>query len=217
MRRAAVSLKLAFAHCHRSRMATIPPAYGSERAAAMVAALINLLAIGTKFRHATQCGLRSCSRGPALVSHLPRVVMVAVDWDCGSNCPLQRKRDRFAPSEVPNHDGSLSPHGPYHRLFWCLQTARAPASHSSFRPRRQCRRRTHWARVKRIDAVFIPFEDASTELCEQFAALGVRPIIVTAEDATGVASTSTSWRSVLGSQPAGGVSVVFHEKSPRPA
>ena len=59
-----------------------------------------------------------------------------------------------------------------------------------------------WARVKRIDAAFIRFEDASTELCEQLTALGVRPIIVTAEDATGVASTSTSWRSVLGSQPA---------------
>ena len=51
--RAAVNLKLAFAHRHRSRMATIPPGYGSERAAAVVAALINLLAIGTKFRHAT--------------------------------------------------------------------------------------------------------------------------------------------------------------------
>ena len=56
-----------------------------------------------------------------------------------------------------------------------------------------------WARCKKIHAAFISFEDASTRFCEQLAALDVRPIIVTA---TGVASASTSWRSILASKPA---------------
>ena len=55
-----------------------------------------------------------------------------------------------------------------------------------------------WARCKKIHAAFISLEDASTQLCEQLAALNVRPIIVTADDTTGVASASTSWRSALG-------------------
>ena len=58
-----------------------------------------------------------------------------------------------------------------------------------------------WARCKKIHAAFISFEDASTPLCEQLAALNVRPIIVTADDATGVAAASTSWRSILASKP----------------
>jgi hypothetical protein len=53
-----------------------------------------------------------------------------------------------------------------------------------------------WARCKKIHAAFIRFEDASMPLCEQLAALSVRPIIVT-DDARGVASASTSWRSIL--------------------
>jgi len=59
-----------------------------------------------------------------------------------------------------------------------------------------------WARCKKIHATFISFEDASTQLCEQLAALSVRPIIVTADDTRGVASASTSWRSILASKPA---------------
>jgi hypothetical protein len=59
-----------------------------------------------------------------------------------------------------------------------------------------------WARCKKIHAAFINFEDASTRLCEQLAALNVRPIIVTADDSRGVASASTSWRSILASKPA---------------
>ena len=55
-----------------------------------------------------------------------------------------------------------------------------------------------WARCKKIHAAFISLEDASTQLCWQLAALNVRPIIVTADDTTGVASASTSWRSALG-------------------
>ena len=54
-----------------------------------------------------------------------------------------------------------------------------------------------WARCKKIHAAFISLEDASTQLCEQLAALKC-PIIVTADDTTGVASASTSWRSALG-------------------
>jgi hypothetical protein len=54
-----------------------------------------------------------------------------------------------------------------------------------------------WARCKNIHAAFISLEDASTPLCEQLATLNVRPIIVTADDITGVASASTSWRSIL--------------------
>ena len=57
-----------------------------------------------------------------------------------------------------------------------------------------------WARCKKIHAAFISLEDVSTPLCEQLAALNVRPIIVTADDATGVASASTSWRSILASK-----------------
>jgi hypothetical protein len=57
-----------------------------------------------------------------------------------------------------------------------------------------------WARCKKIHAAFINFEDASTPLCEQLAALRVRPIIVTADHKTGVASASTSWRSILASK-----------------
>jgi hypothetical protein len=59
-----------------------------------------------------------------------------------------------------------------------------------------------WARCKKIHAAFISFEDASTRLCEQLAALNVRPIIVTADDTMGVASASTSWRSILAAKPA---------------
>jgi len=59
-----------------------------------------------------------------------------------------------------------------------------------------------WAQCKKIHAAFISLEDASTPLCEQLAALNVRPIIVTADDTTGVASASTSWRSILASKPA---------------
>ena len=58
-----------------------------------------------------------------------------------------------------------------------------------------------WARCKKIHSAFISLEDASVPLCEQLAALNVRPIIVTADDATGVASASTSWRSILASKP----------------
>ena len=59
-----------------------------------------------------------------------------------------------------------------------------------------------WGRCKKIHAAFINLEDVSTPLCEQLAALNVRPIIVTADDATGVASASTSWRPILASKPA---------------
>jgi hypothetical protein len=58
-----------------------------------------------------------------------------------------------------------------------------------------------WARCKKIHATFISFEDASTQLCEQLAALSVGPIIVSADDTRGVASAST-WRSILASKPA---------------
>ena len=58
-----------------------------------------------------------------------------------------------------------------------------------------------WARCKKIHAAFISFEDASTPLCEQLAALNVRPIIVTTDDTTGVASATPSWRSILASRP----------------
>jgi hypothetical protein len=58
-----------------------------------------------------------------------------------------------------------------------------------------------WARCKKIHSAFISLEDASMPLCEQLAELNVRPIIVTADDTTGVASASTSWRSVLASGP----------------
>ena len=57
-----------------------------------------------------------------------------------------------------------------------------------------------WARCQ-IHSAFISLEDALVPLCEQLAALNVRPIIVTADDATGVASASTSWRSILASKP----------------
>ncbi len=59
-----------------------------------------------------------------------------------------------------------------------------------------------WARCKKIHAAFISLNDASVPLCEQLAALNVQPIIVTADDATGVASASTSWRSILAPKPA---------------
>ena len=59
-----------------------------------------------------------------------------------------------------------------------------------------------WARCKKIHSAFISLEDASMPLCEQLAVLNVRPIIVTADDTTGVASASTSWRSILASKPA---------------
>jgi hypothetical protein len=65
-----------------------------------------------------------------------------------------------------------------------------------------------WARCKKIHAAFISFEDASTRFCEQLAALDVRPIIVTADDTIGVASASTSWRSILASGPARGIAAV---------
>jgi hypothetical protein len=54
-----------------------------------------------------------------------------------------------------------------------------------------------WARCKKIHAAFISLEDASMELCEKLAGLTVRPIIVTMDEKTGVASASTSWRSAL--------------------
>ena len=57
-----------------------------------------------------------------------------------------------------------------------------------------------WARCKKIHAAFISLKDASMPLCEQLAALSVQPIIVT-DDARGVASASTSWRSILASGP----------------
>ena len=57
-----------------------------------------------------------------------------------------------------------------------------------------------WARCKNIHAAFICFEDASTALCEQLATLNVRPIIVTSDGAMGVASATTSWRSILASK-----------------
>jgi hypothetical protein len=59
-----------------------------------------------------------------------------------------------------------------------------------------------WAKCKKTHAAFISLEDASTPLYEQLAALHVRPIIVTADDTAGVASASTSWRSILASKPA---------------
>jgi len=59
-----------------------------------------------------------------------------------------------------------------------------------------------WARCKKIDAAFISLEDASKELCGQLTALGARPIIMTTEDMTEAASSSTSWRSILGPEPA---------------
>ena len=65
-----------------------------------------------------------------------------------------------------------------------------------------------WARCKKIHSAFISLEDASKPLCEQLAALDVRPIIVTADDATGVASASTSWRSILASRPVRDVAAV---------
>ena len=58
-----------------------------------------------------------------------------------------------------------------------------------------------WAKCKKIHAAFISLEDASKPLCEQLAALNVRPIIVTADDTMGVASASTSWRSILAAKP----------------
>ncbi len=59
-----------------------------------------------------------------------------------------------------------------------------------------------WARCKKIHAAFISLKDASMPLCEQLDALSVQPIIVTTDDARGVASASTSWRSILASGPA---------------
>ena len=56
-----------------------------------------------------------------------------------------------------------------------------------------------WARCKKVHAAFISVKDASLPLCEQLAALSVQPIIVT-DDASGVASASTSWRSILASR-----------------
>ena len=58
-----------------------------------------------------------------------------------------------------------------------------------------------WARCKKIHAAFISLKDASIQpLCEQLAALSVQPIILT-DDARGVASASTSRRSILASGP----------------
>ncbi len=59
-----------------------------------------------------------------------------------------------------------------------------------------------WARCKKIHAAFISLTDASIPLCEQLAALSVQPTIVTTDDARGVASASTSWRSILASNSA---------------
>lgn len=59
-----------------------------------------------------------------------------------------------------------------------------------------------WARVKKIDAAFISFDDASTKLCEQLAGLGVRPIIVSADETTGASLASSSGRTLLGARPA---------------
>jgi hypothetical protein len=65
-----------------------------------------------------------------------------------------------------------------------------------------------WARCKKIHAAFISLEDASIPLCEQLAALNVRPIIVTADDKAGVAAASASWRSILASKRARDIAAV---------
>src|SRR5262249_7104032 len=57
-----------------------------------------------------------------------------------------------------------------------------------------------WAQCKKIDAAFISIDDASTALCEQLKVLGVRPIIVTADDAPGFASGSVSLQAFSGSR-----------------
>jgi len=59
-----------------------------------------------------------------------------------------------------------------------------------------------WARCKKIDAAFISLEDASNELCAQLTLSGAKPIIMASEDMADVASSSTSWRSILGPEPA---------------
>jgi len=140
-----------------------------------------------------------CLARLSTVSHLPRRKRWLSIWDCGLNSPLQRKRDRIAPSKVPMLE--LSNH-----TVLIVDFAGA------------CRLREHllstgvrvhvinpaaaliWARCKKIDAAFISIDDASTALCEQLKALGVRPIIVTADDASGFSSASTSWRAILRSR-----------------
>ena len=121
-------------------------------------------------------------------------------WDCGSVTRSNGKRDRFARRRYPT----------------MLDLSRITILIVDFHDARKLRDRllstgasVHvvkptgaliWARCKKIHAAFVSYEDASKQLCEQLAALNVRPIIVTADDTTGVASASTSWRSILGAR-----------------